>query len=152
MKPQSVYLIAYDIRDPRRLARVYQLCKRSGLHLQYSVFLVHANPRQIDGLAREIGALIDPRRDDIRIYPIPERAQWIHLGRPFWPDAVHFIDERIPSLRPEEDARKVSNGFADKRNDTMPYIDSTQGPFRCNPPDNKLKAKAKLARADQPKT
>jgi CRISPR-associated protein Cas2 len=124
VKPQSAYLIAYDIRDPRRLTRVYQLCKRSGLHLQYSVFLVRANPRQIDNLARELEALIHPRRDDIRIYPIPERAQWIHLGRPFWPDDVHFIDERIPSLQPDGERHKVKNTQADERDDDMRSIDS----------------------------
>lgn len=143
MKPQSAYLIAYDIRDPRRLTRVYQLCKRSGLHLQYSVFLVRANPRQIDDLARELETLIHPRRDDIRIYPIPERAQWIHLGRPFWPDDVHFIDERIPSLQPDGRRHKVKNDQADKRDDDMRSIDLRNHRFFRKHPINKLKENGK---------
>lgn len=143
MKPQSAYLIAYDIRDPRRLTRVYQLCKRSGLHLQYSVFLVRANPRQIDNLARELEALIHPRRDDIRIYPIPERAQWIHLGRPFWPDDVHFIDERIPSLQPDGERHKVKNTQADERDDDMRSIDSRDNRFFRKYPNKPLKEKGK---------
>lgn len=143
MKPQSAYLIAYDIRDPRRLTRVYKLCKRLGLHLQYSVFLVRANPRQIDDLARELETLIHPRRDDIRIYPIPERAQWIHLGRPFWPDSVHFIDERIPSLQPDGKRHKVKNGQADKRDDDMRSIDLRNHRFFRKHPINKLKENGK---------
>lgn len=152
MKPQSAYLIAYDIRDPRRLARVYQLCKRSGLHVQYSVFLVRANPRQIDGLARELEALIHPRRDDIRIYPIPERAQWIHLGRPFWPDEVHFIDEGISSLQLRSERHKVKNGQADKREDSMRSIDLRNHEFFPNHTVNKLKEKGNSTGADQPTT
>lgn len=32
------YIVTYDIRDPKRLRRVYRVCKGFGQHLQYSVF------------------------------------------------------------------------------------------------------------------
>jgi CRISPR-associated protein Cas2 len=32
------YIVTYDIRDPKRLNRVFRKCKGFGIHLQYSVF------------------------------------------------------------------------------------------------------------------
>ncbi len=32
------YIVTYDIRDEKRLRRVFRICKDFGLHLQYSVF------------------------------------------------------------------------------------------------------------------
>lgn len=39
MAERSRYLVAYDIRDPRRLRRVHQVAKDFGYPLQYSVFV-----------------------------------------------------------------------------------------------------------------
>lgn len=35
---RSTYLVCYDIADPKRLRRVFQICRNYGTHLQYSVF------------------------------------------------------------------------------------------------------------------
>jgi CRISPR-associated protein Cas2 len=32
------YIVTYDIRDPKRLRKVYRACKDYGVHLQLSVF------------------------------------------------------------------------------------------------------------------
>lgn len=32
------FIVTYDIRDPKRLRKVFKLCKGYGMHLQYSVF------------------------------------------------------------------------------------------------------------------
>lgn len=32
------YIVTYDIRDDKRLRRVFRICKDFGLHLQFSVF------------------------------------------------------------------------------------------------------------------
>lgn len=32
------YIVTYDIRDPKRLRKVFKACKDYGLHLQLSVF------------------------------------------------------------------------------------------------------------------
>ena len=36
----NLYLIAYDIADPKRLVKVHRTLKRQGLPVQYSVFTV----------------------------------------------------------------------------------------------------------------
>lgn len=32
------YIVTYDIRDEKRLRRVFRICKDFGIHLQFSVF------------------------------------------------------------------------------------------------------------------
>lgn len=61
-------LVAYDIPDDRRRARVMKALARLGRRVQYSVFLLlQSTPEQI---AAELGPLIDAREDDVRIHPL----------------------------------------------------------------------------------
>jgi len=45
-----VYLISYDIADPRRLQRVHAFLRRHALPVQYSVFLARLSERRLVGL------------------------------------------------------------------------------------------------------
>lgn len=89
----GLYLVAYDIADPRRLGRVHRLLKKEGLPVQYSVFtVVMKRPRLLRLLAR-IEQLIEPREDDIRCYRLPSVTESMTLGRQFFPeDVVLFTD------------------------------------------------------------
>lgn len=40
------YIVTYDIRDPKRLRKVFKLCKGFGIHLQYSVFECDLTPME----------------------------------------------------------------------------------------------------------
>jgi len=40
------YIVAYDIRDPKRLRKVHKTCKGFGVHLQYSVFECDLTPAE----------------------------------------------------------------------------------------------------------
>ena len=51
----GLYLIAYDIADPKRLSRVHRALKREGLPVQYSVFTVVIKRK---ALLRLMGVLI----------------------------------------------------------------------------------------------
>lgn len=151
MKPRNTWLVAYDIRDPRRLGRVYRCCKRAGLHLQYSVFLVRATAPQLDHLIRELESLIDRRRDDVRIYPVPERPDWSHLGPSMWPAEVLFFHEGLDFLPPPQPAPNLDSGTAHDE-DAMADIHFDAPLFSRNRPGKGLTHNRKSTRADQPKT
>ena len=61
------YLVAYDIRDPDRLRVVGQLMKSFGYRLQYSVFICDLDVTEKVALRREVGAVINHRRDRVAI-------------------------------------------------------------------------------------
>jgi CRISPR-associated protein Cas2 len=75
------WLLSYDIANPRRLVRIHRLVSESGLSLQYSVFYFFSSAREMRGLKEVLRRKIDPRRDDIRIYPLPRRIQVDTLGK-----------------------------------------------------------------------
>ncbi len=85
------YLIAYDIRDPRRWRRVYACLKDRGVHLQYSVFLARLNRKGLEAVIERLAQAIDPGCDDVRIYPVPENPDWVWIGEEPMPDAVYLM-------------------------------------------------------------
>lgn len=78
----QLHVLAYDISmDPQRLVRVHRLVRKWGFPLQYSVFLIPAKPSRIRELLSELEAVIDPKLDDIRVYPLPATVDIVQLGR-----------------------------------------------------------------------
>jgi CRISPR-associated protein Cas2 len=92
-----LYVVCYDITEPKRLARVHRHLKKGGLPLQYSVFLVRTNAGGLDRLLGELADLIDPDTDDVRAYPLPERLEYTHLGRRLLPDGVSLVGADLPA-------------------------------------------------------
>ncbi len=74
------YIVCYDIRDERRLARVYRCLKEIGLHLQYSVFHCRLTWPELNELKEKLAEIIDDERDDVRIYPMPAAMEVTVLG------------------------------------------------------------------------
>ncbi|RMF80843.1 MAG: CRISPR-associated endonuclease Cas2 [Nitrospirae bacterium] len=95
------YLICYDIADPKRLVRVHRYLKGEALALQYSVFFGRFTTAQIAHLEDGLAERIDPKEDDVRIYPLPEDFQVWALGASApLPPGLHYAPaERL--LRPE---------------------------------------------------
>lgn len=75
------YLICYDIKDPKRLQKVYKYLCSYGRHIQYSVFLCEMEHRGIQQVKHHLESLIDQREDDVRIYSLPQRFKVAILGR-----------------------------------------------------------------------
>jgi CRISPR-associated protein Cas2 len=92
LSARRVWLVSYDISDAKRLARVHRFLKKEALALQYSVFLASASEGGLRWLLHRLGQLIDPRRDDVRAYPIPERCEAVTLGRQIVPSGVFLVD------------------------------------------------------------
>lgn len=82
------WLVAYDIREPRRLRKVHRLLKVEGGSVQYSAFGVSADDRQLQALLQRVAALIDARADDVRAYHVPARTPVWALGRQLLPEGV----------------------------------------------------------------
>jgi CRISPR-associated protein Cas2 len=78
---RRLFLLAYDIADRKRLARVHRRLKAWGLPLQYSVWLVPGRRRDIDQLCAQLDGLIDPAADDVRLYALPTQPRVARRGR-----------------------------------------------------------------------
>ena len=89
------YLIAYDIRNPKRLIRVHRFLRREGMPVQYSVFTAQLTQRKLDRVRDGLQSIIDERADDVRIYPLPSRLDASLLGRQMFPDDVMLLDGGI---------------------------------------------------------
>jgi CRISPR-associated protein Cas2 len=82
------WLLAYDIANPKRLARVHRTVKGYGMPLQYSVFLVVGNNRTVDELLAALDGIINPKEDDIRVYPLPRQFDAEQYGRQWLPRGI----------------------------------------------------------------
>lgn len=61
------YLIAYDIREPRRLKRLHYRLRKKALAIQYSVFAIRATERELREIEQLIKGICETE-DDVRIY------------------------------------------------------------------------------------
>lgn len=64
------HVLAYDVREPRRLRRLHAYLKKQALPVQYSVFVVHCSAAELAEILREVRGRVDLRVDDVRLYPI----------------------------------------------------------------------------------
>jgi CRISPR-associated protein Cas2 len=56
---KNFYLICYDIRDPKRWRKVFQLLKGYGESLQYSIFRCRLSQREREKLRWELESFLD---------------------------------------------------------------------------------------------
>lgn len=61
-------VLAYDIPDDRRRARLFKTLKRFGSPVQESVFEFHLNQGEMVRLKRAVRAVLDERVDQVRYY------------------------------------------------------------------------------------
>lgn len=94
----KTWLVAYDIREPRRLRRVHRLLRKKGLAAQYSVFTVEADDVQIRVVLRALEAEINTREDDLRAYHLPASCPVWRLGRQHWPEGVYLAPSQAARL------------------------------------------------------
>lgn len=95
---KKLYLIAYDIADPKRLGRTHRFLKKEGLPLQYSVFTVVISRTRLDRLLAGINRIIDKREDDVRCYALPAHIDCKILGRQMIPDDVMLFSSGVNHL------------------------------------------------------
>lgn len=74
----NAYLIAYDVRSPRRLAKLHRTLKKRAIPVQKSVFIAHVEIGNLQALKDTINGIIDEVVDDVRIYRLPANID-LHL-------------------------------------------------------------------------
>lgn len=67
-------VVAYDISDDRRLAKVAKVCEDYGTRVQYSVFECHLNEWQFNNLWTRILEIIDEKQDRVVAYKIDAKS------------------------------------------------------------------------------
>jgi CRISPR-associated protein Cas2 len=92
---RQLWLISYDIADPKRLVRVHRWLKSLGLPVQYSVFTASLNTREARQLREQLAARTHRTQDDVRIYPLPADPKQICLGVQIFPDGIYLLESNI---------------------------------------------------------
>lgn len=90
---ESPMLLCYDIRDPRRLGRVYQRARRVGIPLQYSVFYLETTRSRLNILLDDIASVIDEKADDVRVYTIGGMQDIEQIGERILPEGILLAGE-----------------------------------------------------------
>jgi CRISPR-associated protein Cas2 len=94
----QLYLVSYDIANPKRLVRVHRLLKKQGLPLQYSVFTLVIERKALLRLLSSLDELIHPVQDDIRCYRLTSNKDIETLGRQLFPEDVMLFTNGINRL------------------------------------------------------
>ena len=71
---EMLTLVAYDITDPKRLARVAKVCENYGVRVQYSVFECRLENDEFDEFCLKLLAEIDEAEDRLVAYKIDARS------------------------------------------------------------------------------
>lgn len=69
------YIISYDIREKRRLQKIYRLLSGYALPLQESVFIFVGDIRKFELMKIELCKIANLKQDDIRIYALGNQAK-----------------------------------------------------------------------------
>ena len=94
----GLYLIAYDIANPRRLSRVHRCLKKLGLPVQYSVFTVVLKRKSLLRLLESLNNLLVSSEDDVRCYRLSQQADIKLLGRQFFPENVLLFSNGVNQI------------------------------------------------------
>ncbi|PCH54251.1 MAG: CRISPR-associated endonuclease Cas2 [Flavobacteriaceae bacterium] len=67
---QSLWLITYDIANPKRWRKVFRLLKSYGFSVQLSVFECRLSAAQQKKLWQDLEKLVHPLEDCVNAYPV----------------------------------------------------------------------------------
>jgi len=67
-----IYMICYDITDPKRLRKTAKILEDFGIRVQYSFFQCEMRKEKLEELKRNILDVIDLETDNFFIYPLCE--------------------------------------------------------------------------------
>lgn len=121
------WLIAYDIREPKRLRRIHAYLCQHGVPLQYSVFGLELDDLGLRGVLDDLAALMDTSVDDIRAYHLPEHCQVWTIGQQELPEGVELHATAVMRL-----LMRQPRGLASTSAENSPGVRATSRPARKN--------------------
>jgi CRISPR-associated protein Cas2 len=68
------YLIAYDIRHPRRLRRVAKIMENYGMRVQKSIFEAALSATDLQALQLDLAQVLELEEDGVKFFPLCERC------------------------------------------------------------------------------
>lgn len=94
---RRIYIVSYDISDPKRWRQVYRTMRGFGQHLQLSVFACDLTAAQRIQMIAALESAIDANEDQVLVIELgPSQARPIHdieaVGRPL------TVQERGPVI------------------------------------------------------
>ena len=67
-----IYMVCYDIRNPKRLQKTAKIIENYGLRIQYSFFQCEMSQSIMQRMKKEVLSIIDIKMDYFFIYPLCE--------------------------------------------------------------------------------
>ena len=92
----QIWLIGYDITDPRRLGRVHRAMTNRATPIEYSIFLFIGSESALAECLATVSGLIDPKTDDVRCYALPARGYQERIGKATLPTGIHWTGLPTP--------------------------------------------------------
>jgi len=85
-----VYIVTYDVCDPKRLRQVFQLMRGYGDHLQLSVFRCELSDRERVQLEGKLSEVVKHDEDQVLFFPLGpvsglRETGVFSVGRPYFP-------------------------------------------------------------------
>lgn len=87
---RTLYLVAYDICDPRRLARVCRYLTGYKVGGQKSVFEVWLTPAELGRIRNDLEQMMDEQEDRVHILNLDPRMNPRCYGQAHTFEAQHF--------------------------------------------------------------
>lgn len=99
MATRRRFLVAYDVRDPKRLRAVHKLLQSYGYPVQYSVFVCDLTKRERIAFRWDLGEVVDHNADSVVLVDLGEVGQ----------AAARFecVGVPVPTVGEEDQARIV---------------------------------------------
>ncbi len=88
-------IVAYDIADPKRLAKIAKVMKDYGTRVQKSIFEVTARGKVFYQMRQRVEEIIVPQKDGVKYFPLCEKCagmvEIIGQGIFLDPDQEYYI-------------------------------------------------------------
>lgn len=92
---RSFYLLAYDIADSKRLAKIAKALESIGERVQDSVFEAYLTEEELQKLLKKTGKIMKESEDSLRIYWLCQacrsKIRCVGQGRPTPPPSAMIV-------------------------------------------------------------